>query len=699
MKYFKSILTAFLSLSFHLCAENLQPLHPSADRAPLNFDDAQIVVSSKTQSSMKKRHAKENGVWSIQNLASKSLKVSFQVQGAQGLDFRSKIWMCLDIANKGSEKIMVRGRAFESWKETTGGLALEAGESGTLYIHLPREVNHIENQTYLYGNIKGFPNGTYGSRWKQLNLDNVRNLDLDIFSSSEGINLEISDLRGMVDFVDVKDYQFSPIKRPYVDAFGQNVLEKWPGKVKSSEHLQAHLIEEMKEIENHPGGTNLSVYGGNLLMPQQQATGHFYTVEIDGKWWFVDPQGYLFWSFGLTSIGYGGDTSEPALAKLKEATASSGGLIKGRKPGTWNPSQSNLQKKYGKNWRQTYPKMINRRLKSWGFNTLGNWTKKEFYELKKMPYTLAVHFWRPEIKEGKQLKSLPDAFHPHFEESLKKTLARNQVQANDPWCIGFFIDNELDFGQQSVQTAEIILNGRKDSRSRQVAIKHLQKKYQNIKQLNSSWRKNYQSWDSIEGALAKNQKNCKRDLLEISALYLDRYFSVCSKMMKEYAPKKLYLGSRIHFKENNYALIASSRHCDVVSVNYYDFSPLTIKWPKEINKPMIIGEYHFGTINEKGVWGGGLCTSVDIKHAAEQFKAYTEHAYKDPRYVGAHYFQLQDQAVTGRPDGENYRIGFVDITDQPYDEMRSRAREVAEAMYSERLGQKPLRPSFAQSAK
>ena len=51
MKYFKSILTAFLALSFNLCAENLQPLHPSADRAPLNFDDAQIVVSSKTQSS------------------------------------------------------------------------------------------------------------------------------------------------------------------------------------------------------------------------------------------------------------------------------------------------------------------------------------------------------------------------------------------------------------------------------------------------------------------------------------------------------------------------------------------------------------------------------------------------------------------------------------------------------------------------
>lgn len=675
-----------------------QPLHPENDSAPVIFDSSKMVLSSRLGSS-KLTFPQHNGVWSVENQNKKVLKLNLQVKGAKGLDFRSKVWLALDLYNMGTESLVIKGRAYESWKETTGGISVEAGERATLYIHLPREVEDVENKSYLYGNIKGFPNGTYGSKWRQINLESVRKLDLDIYSPSGQVKLELSKLRGMADYVAIKDYKFSPLKRPYVDVFGQNTLENWSNKVKSSDELKVHLRNELQEIKNHPRALNLSEYGGDVSAPKQAARGHFYTKKIEGKWWFVDPQGYLFWSFGLTSIGYGGDTSEPEINKLQASSSEAGELIKGRKVGTWNPSQSNLQKKYGMNWRELYPKMINHRLRSWGFNTLGNWTKKEFYELKKMPYTQAVHFWRPEIKEGEQLKSLPDAFHPHFEQSLAKSLQRYSTQANDPWCIGFFIDNELDFGQKSIQTAEIIFRGKKQSHTRRIMLKHLENKYGDISSLNHAWARGFSSWDAIGDSLPVNNNNCKKDLLEVSARYLDHYFAVCAKMMKKYAPKKLYLGSRIHFKENTYALIASSRYCDVVSVNYYDFSPLTITWPKEINKPMIIGEYHFGTINEKGVWGGGLCTSVDVKHAAAQFKAYTEHAYKDPRYVGAHYFQLQDQAVTGRPDGENYRIGFVDITDQPYEEMRQRAREVGASMYSERLGHKLEKVNFAHSAK
>ena len=42
--------------------------------------------------------------------------------------------------------------------------------------------------------------------------------------------------------------------------------------------------------------------------------------------------------------------------------------------------------------------------------------------------------------------------------------------------------------------------------------------------------------------------------------------------------------------------------------------------------------------------------------------------------IGAHWFQWLDEPVTGRPDGENYNIGFVDVTDQPYPEMIAGAK-------------------------
>ena len=660
---------------------NSHPLHPKNDKSPIVFNANELNLSLANTSKSNRVPLQEDGRWHVRSKVANKLKLC--LRSTKGLDFRSKLWMCLDVSNKGREKIVLRGKAFESWTESLGGVAVPAGGKATLYIHLPRKAETDEDE--LFGKVMGMPNGTYRSSWRQLTLDQVKNLDLWIYTDGEQLNVELSQLRAAGKFIPLKDYAVAPKKRPYVDVFGQNTLEDWVGKIHSVQDMKDDLERELSELEKQPGEAGLSLYGGSLASPRQEARGHFYTTKIDGKWWFVDPQGYLFWSFGLTSIGYGGDTAEPAIDELRSKAQGRQKIGLGTRPGIWNPGKSNLLQKYGENWKEVYPKMVNRRLKSWGLNTLGNWTKKEFYSLKKIPYTLAVHFGRPEVKVGEQAKSLPDAFHPEFERSLSRALARMSQEAKDPWCLGFFIDNELDFGNNSLKTGQIIFDGNKASHTRRAMIDMLKNKYGVIEALNSAWAKTYSNWEALEGHLPLRQKACREDALEMGRIYLDKYFSTCTRLMKKYAPHKLYLGSRIHFKENTLALEASSRHCDVVSVNYYDFSPLTVKWPKAVNKPVIIGEYHFGTTNESGVWGGGLCASVDLKHAAAQFKAYTEQAYKDPRYVGAHYFQLKDQVVTGRKDGENYRIGFLDIADQIYPEMVKRAREVAREMYLGRL--------------
>jgi hypothetical protein len=49
---------------------------------------------------------------------------------------------------------------------------------------------------------------------------------------------------------------------------------------------------------------------------------------------------------------------------------------------------------------------------------------------------------------------------------------------------------------------------------------------------------------------------------------------------------------------------------------------------------------------------------------------------ENPDFVGAHWFQYVDQPLTGRTlDGENGHVGFVTVTDQPYDELVAAARE------------------------
>jgi hypothetical protein len=44
----------------------------------------------------------------------------------------------------------------------------------------------------------------------------------------------------------------------------------------------------------------------------------------------------------------------------------------------------------------------------------------------------------------------------------------------------------------------------------------------------------------------------------------------------------------------------------------------------------------------------------------------------------------QEQPTTGRGDGENYQIGFLDICDRPYPEIVQAARQIGRSMYEYR---------------
>jgi hypothetical protein len=66
---------------------------------------------------------------------------------------------------------------------------------------------------------------------------------------------------------------------------------------------------------------------------------------------------------------------------------------------------------------------------------------------------------------------------------------------------------------------------------------------------------------------------------------------------------------------------------------------------------------------------------------AEAYFHYVEGALRNPQIVGSHWFQYGDEAFTGRDDGENYQIGFVDICDNPYPEMVGVARKIGYSMY------------------
>ena len=103
-----------------------------------------------------------------------------------------------------------------------------------------------------------------------------------------------------------------------------------------------------------------------------------------------------------------------------------------------------------------------------------------------------------------------------------------------------------------------------------------------------------------------------------------------------------------------------------------------------VDKPIIIGEFHFGAL-DRGLLHTGLRAVSNQRQRALAYADYVRQALENDRIVGAHWFQHTDQMVTGRGDGENYQIGFVDIVDRPYTEMISASRKLAETLHEHRM--------------
>jgi hypothetical protein len=113
----------------------------------------------------------------------------------------------------------------------------------------------------------------------------------------------------------------------------------------------------------------------------------------------------------------------------------------------------------------------------------------------------------------------------------------------------------------------------------------------------------------------------------------------------------------------------------VVSLNNYAMAPdkkLLQRLHQATGKPLLLGEFHMGAPE------GGMHTGlVGVKNQAARGQAYAhymEQAASIPYCVGAHWFQYVDQPVLGRFDGENYNIGFVDVTDRPYPALSAAAQ-------------------------
>ena len=177
---------------------------------------------------------------------------------------------------------------------------------------------------------------------------------------------------------------------------------------------------------------------------------------------------------------------------------------------------------------------------------------------------------------------------------------------------------------------------------------------------------------------------------DLAAFYTktaETYFRTIRDLLRKDAPHHLYLGCRFAWV-NDRAARAAAQFCDVVTYNRYTYSVADLALPDGIDRPLMIGEFHFGAL-DRGMFHTGLRKARDQAQRADCYRNYVRGALQNPRVVGTHWFQFRDQPTTGRSDGENYQIGLIDICDTPYGETVDACRAIGRDMYRLRTNGEP----------
>ena len=168
-----------------------------------------------------------------------------------------------------------------------------------------------------------------------------------------------------------------------------------------------------------------------------------------------------------------------------------------------------------------------------------------------------------------------------------------------------------------------------------------------------------------------------------------KFLDVVNSAVKKHDPNHLNMGIRYGGSAPD-EIIRASKGFDVYSLNIYAYEPDQKVLQNIYNisgLPIVIGEFHFGTPG-RGM-APGLAQTGNYEERGVAYRYYVENAASHPALIGTHWFQWIDQPSTGRFDGENYNIGFLDVTDRPYPDMVNASRETFRRLYDVHSGKVP----------
>jgi len=640
-------------------------------------DEKQLLVSKGLSVCLAKRSVEIRGP---ANGKAQSLTVT---SGGKPWDLSRYLYLVADIHNAGSQEVTIVSRVedpeYAGWHHYSESVArVAAGETASVLVFLKRKNAAEESLATLFPGMHALPNG-YMPIWSGLDPARITRVVFGIESEEASLSVGLLGLRasGICDTSAIATSDYFP----FIDAYGQFRHAEWPSKIHSPRDFETQRIAEAASLRAESRPSCWDKFGGFKDGPQLTATGHFRVEKNDGKWWLVDPEGRLFWSHGVTGVGFSAPTPVRGRAQFFAELPSADGA----NPKSVNFYLANLALKYGADAESKVAALTHDRLQSWGINTLASWSDTAITSMGKTPYTKTLNIGAPKLAPGLKL---PDPFDPAFAQNAALVFsAESKSTGIDPWCIGYFIANELEWRGGPDLVNEVLTAPSKQA-GKQALLKMLQQRHASITNLNSAWHTSYSSWNALlESTNKVDASAALADFTVFNEALAELYYQTCQTELKRATPHKLNLGSRFH-TVNPIAVRSAAIHCDVVSFNKYTTSIRNLSLPDGLDRPVIVGEFHFPAW-DRSFTADGERSRLSQVQRADAYWYYLAGALDNPLVVGTHWFQYLDQPLTGRPDGENWAIGFVDVVDSPYEELTKVSRELGSGLYARRLASKP----------
>ena len=416
---------------------------------------------------------------------------------------------------------------------------------------------------------------------------------------------------------------------------------------------------EARTVDRIPGFSpvrdELDEFGGLKGSGDGKATGFFRVQKIDGRWWLIDPLGNRFISKGVATVVPGGGS------KRKRAA---------------------LKEKYGTN--EKWFSATSEFLLDQGFNTLGGWSHvapRGREPARRIPYTrlvnpmLRFNSWRKKMGHAPNVEGYPKYVPPVFvkglDDFIEKEISAFKSSADDPYLIGYFIDNEIPWLDTMLRNCL------------------------------TRFPTNHVNYTTARTWLDKRHgetnfplsKATDADRQAFVAFGLETYLRKVTAVLRRVDPNHLFLGCRF-FRvrgqlENPEFFKVAGRYMDVVSVNHYKrWQPdpeETGNWVRWADKPFLVTEFYTrgedtGLPNMTGA-GWNVRTQEDRGVFYENF---ANELLKNRGCVGWHWFKYMDndpEDLSTDPSNRDSNKGILRVDFTPYEPLLRHMKALNECVY------------------